>query len=98
MDRLSINQRIEIIKFYYESQSSKKTTIIKFRKYYGRKDVPTRATVYRILRHFEEKGTVGDSPKPGPSCIITISKNIEELRVSLSMSPSTSIRRRSQEL
>ena len=98
MDRLSINQRIQVVKFYYESQSSMKTTIIKFRKTYGRKNVPTKTTVYRILRHFGEKGTVADSPKPGPSCIVTISKNIETVRVKVSQSPSTSIRHRSQEL
>ena len=32
MDCLSIHQRIQIVKFYYESQSSMKTTIMKFRK------------------------------------------------------------------
>ena len=98
MDRLTINQRTEIVKFYYASQSSVKETIIKFRKTYGRKNVPTRATVYRILRHFEEKGTVADSPKPGPSSFVTTSKNIEAVRVSVAKSPGTSIRRRSQEL
>jgi len=67
-------------------------------KIYGRNNVPTRTTVYRILCHFEEKGTVADSPKPGPSCIVTTSKNIEAVRVSVSKSPSTSICRRSQEL
>jgi len=87
MDRLSINQKIQIVKFCYESQSSMKTTIIKFRNTYGRKNVPTMTTVYRILRHFEDKGTVADSPKPGPSYIVTTSKNIEAIRVSVSKSP-----------
>ena len=61
MDSLSINQRIQIVKFYYESQSSMKTTIMKFRKTYERKNVLTMTTVYRILRHFEEKGTIARS-------------------------------------
>ena len=82
MDRLTINQR------------TVKETIIKFRKTYGRKNVPTRATVYRI----EEKGAVADSPKPGPSSFVTTSKNIEAVRVSVATCPGTSIRRRSQEL
>ena len=75
-----------------------KTTIIKFRKAYMQKNVPTRPTVYRKLRHFEEKDTVADTPKSGTSCIVTISKNIEAVRVSVSKSSSISIRCRSQEL
>ena len=98
MERYSTNQRVLVVKTFYQNQSSITVTLRKLRQILGRNNVPTKATVYRIVREFEERGTVADRPKLGPRRTVATPENIAAVQESVAESPTTSIRHRSQEL
>ena len=90
-EKLAINQRVLILKTFYQNQSSitdcddEKVTCN-----FWEKNVPTERNIYRVINDFEERGSVGDRPKHA--------KNITDAKESVKNNPSTSIRHRAQEL
>ena len=65
---------------------------------FGRNNVPTKRTIYRVVNDFEKRGSVGDRPKHGPQLSARSAENITAAQESVQNNPSTSIRRRAQEL
>lgn len=98
MEKYSINQRVLIVKTFYQNQSSITVTMRKLREIFGRNNVPTKRTIYRVVNDFEERGSVGDRPKHGPQRTARSAENITAAQESVQNNPSTSIRRRAQEL
>ena len=60
--------------------------------------MPIKATAYRLVKDFEERGTVADKPKRGPCRTVRTSETISAAQASVSQNSWTSIRHRSQEL
>lgn len=97
MKNYTIKDRVLFIKIFYQNQSSITKTMRKLQQILGPKNVPTKATIYRIMKQFEETGTVADRPKPGPCLTTRTSETIHAVQASVSECSSTSIRHRSQE-
>jgi len=55
MDRLTIEQRVKIIKTYYKSGDSNIATFRALRDDYGRHNRPTKQVIGKIVKKFEEK-------------------------------------------
>lgn len=98
MEKYSINQRVLIVKTFYQNQSSITVTMRKLREIFGRNNVPTKRTIYRVVNDFEERGSVSDRPKHRPQRTARSAENITAAQESVQNNPSTSIRRRAQEL
>ncbi|KAI8115008.1 hypothetical protein CVS40_12678 [Lucilia cuprina] len=98
MEKYSINQCVLIVKTFYQNQSSITVTMRKLREIFGRNNVSTKRSIYRVVNDFEERRSVGDRPNHGPQRIARSAKNITAAQESVQNNPSTSTRRRAQEL
>ena len=58
MDRLTITQRITIIKIYYKNGDSATATYRALRGDYGLHNRPTTQAIGKIVKKFEETGAV----------------------------------------
>ena len=95
-------QKIKIIKFWYESKS-----YVEVRRSFCRefnvhtRDGPKNNAIKRIVNHFEDKGTVRNTNKGNsgrPASVTKIQENIDKVRNSTINSLKKYHRRRSQEL
>jgi len=95
-------QKIKIIKFWYESKSYVQVRRSFCREFNVRTRVgPKNNAIKRIVRHFEDKGTIKNSNKGNsgrPASITKNQANIDKVRNSTINIPKKSHRRRSQEL
>ncbi|CAK9833779.1 hypothetical protein ANTRET_LOCUS10412 [Anthophora retusa] len=99
MERLTPQQRVIVVKIYYQNQSSVVQTQRRLRDIFGRNYVPSKSTILRIIKNFETLFTVADRPKSGrPRSPQSNEKNIESVKSSVAENPETSIKRRAQEL
>ena len=64
MDRLTITQRIKIIKTYYQSGDSSTSTYPALRGNYGLHNGPTTKVIGKIVNKFEEIGVFTNIEKP----------------------------------
>ena len=95
MLRLTSDQRIFIVKNFYETKST--TDVQRKFKYRFKKSDVSRKHIYRIVQKFERQGSVADAPKPGRPRSSRSNENVSTLREMLSNSPEKSIRRSSSE-
>lgn len=58
MERYMVQQRIQIIQLYYEN--GRKAIFHKLRDFYPLHNRPSESTISRILKEFEETGTIAD--------------------------------------
>ena len=95
-------QKIKIIKFWYESKS-----YVQVRRSFCRefnvhtRDGPKNNTIKRIVKHFEDEGSVRNTNKGNsgrPASVTKIQANIDKVRNSTINSQKKSHRRLSQEL
>lgn len=98
MRRYTKIQRIEIIKSYYENKKSIRSTFRALRETFGRHNRPTELGIRKLIQKFESTGSVADAIQPHGKESIKMTKNIESVKRSVMENPSTSVRRRSQEL
>ena len=87
-------QKIKIIKFWYESKS-----YVEVRRSFCRefnvhtRDSPKNNAIKRIVKHFEDKGTVRNTNKGNsgrPASVTKIQENIDKVRNSTINSPKKS--------
>lgn len=98
MERYSVQQRVNIIKLYFENNKSLVATIRKVRAVFGGNNVPNPSTVKRIVEKFETTGSVIDVKHSTRYRRGRSVQNVSRVRDSVAVNPKTSIRRRSQEL
>lgn len=98
MERYTIEQRVLIVKHYYQNGESLIATIRKVRPIFGRNNVPNSSTVKRIIEKFENTGSVSDVKHTTRARRGRSEQNITAVRESVAESPGTSIRHRAQEL
>ena len=75
MDRLTITQRIKMIKTYYKNCDSVTATYGALREDYGLHYRPTAPTISKIVKKFEETGLVTNN-----LCVIV---SLVQLKISL---------------
>ena len=95
-------KKIKIVQFWYETRSFVSVKR-RFRREYGcnPSETPHNNAISRIVHHFEKEGTVHgkNQGRSGRSPVVTgDGDKVEEVRESVSETPQTSTRHRSQEL
>jgi len=93
----SVEQCVQIIKFYYQNQCSVRETFHALRDFYPRHNRPAESTIRRLVVKFESTGSINNQPTV--RCRNARSaENITAVRESVRENPRRSISRRSQEL
>ena len=98
MDRLSITQRIKMIKTYYKNGNSAKTTYRVLRGDYGLHNRPNTQAVGKIVNKFEETIVVTNIEKPVHHFFACSAENIAIISENVTEEPNVSVPRRSQGL
>lgn len=98
MKNFTTQQRIIIVKTYYENGSSISSTRRELSKKFGLKEMPSINCIRNLINKFEEHGTVTDTAKPGRPKNVRSPTNISKVLESAQDNPGMSIRRRSKEL
>ena len=95
MDKYTIEQRVKIIKIYYQNNESVRKMFRTLRKFYGR---PAESTIRRLVNKFQSSGTVTDTIVPVRQRNACSEANIAAVNESVYENPNLSVPRRSQEL
>lgn len=98
MERYNIQQRVEIVKAFYQSGSSISITVRQLNAKFGKNKCPSKPTIYSLVNAFETFGSVADRPKSGRPRSARMFENIVKTHESVDVNESTSIRHRAQEL
>ncbi|CAH2088163.1 unnamed protein product [Euphydryas editha] len=98
MERYTNEQRILIVKLFYQNGESFAATVRKLRSIWGHNNAPKESTVKRLMDKFAETGSVSDVKtttrhRPGRS-----TENVAAVRDDVAQTPSTSIRHRAQQI
>jgi len=59
-----VEQRVQIIKFYYQNQCSVRETFRALRDFYLRHNRPAESTIRRLVAKFESTGSINNQPTP----------------------------------
>lgn len=94
MEWYTVNQRIIIIQTYYENLRSIKSTHRKLRDEFGQHGRPTELTIRRLVKKFEETGSVQDIKHTQYPRRARSEENIAAVRESVEADPRLSISRR----
>ncbi|XP_065084407.1 uncharacterized protein LOC135706689 [Ochlerotatus camptorhynchus] len=92
MESYSVQQHVQMIKLFYQSKCSLRSTFRALRPFYGRNNRPTERTIRNVVNKFEETGSVNAQP---PS---VREQNASTVRKSEQENPRQSTPRRAQEL
>ena len=65
MDRYATEQRILVVKTFYQNRESATLTERRFRALWGSGEAPNESTVRRILTKFRTTGSVATAKPPG---------------------------------
>ena len=98
MVKFTNQQRLEIIKNYYQNSESVVATLRALTLIFGRNNRPTRQAVRAIVNKFETKFTLLDVSVPRRRLIARSKEIIAAVSASIQNEPNQSIQRRSQEL
>jgi len=64
MEGHSVEQRVQIIKFYYQNQCSVRETFRALRDFYPRHNRPVESTIRRLVAKFESIDSINNQPTP----------------------------------
>ena len=96
--KTSPQQRLQIVKLYYENRHSVKSFYLALRPIYGVHNRPTKRTIRHTIGKLENNLTLLDDTRPiRPRTARTV-ENIAAVNESFAEDPEESIRRRSQQL
>ena len=98
MNRLTLEQRYQIIQVYFEYQSSIRATYRQFRDFYGAHNCPSEQAIRRTVDRFRTTYSLKDAITPTRRRNVRTEENIAAVNESVEEDPNLSIRRRSQEL
>ena len=94
----SVEQHVQIIKFYYQNQCSVRETFRALRYFYPRHNRPAESTIQRLMAKFESTGSINNQSTPICRRNARSAENIAAVRESIRENPRRSISHRSQEL
>ena len=98
MERLTPQQRLQIVQLYYENRRSVKSVYRALRPIYGVHNRPTKRTIRHTIGKLDNNLTLLDDTRPiRPRTAQTV-ENIATVNESFAKDPEESIRRRSQQL
>jgi hypothetical protein len=97
MERYIKENRDIIVKTHYKYGKSYVETVRKVRGIFGRRNAPYQSTLLRMIKKFEETGSIMDSKLPVRNLTARSLDNIAAVSASFVESPGPSIRHRSQQ-
>ena len=97
-DRLTPQQRLQIVQLYYENQRSVKNVFRALRPFYGRHNRPTEPTIRNTIAEIENKFSLLNDTRPNRSHPARSIENIAAVAESVHENREESIRHRSQQL
>jgi len=98
MNSYSVEQRVRIVKFYYQNQCCVRETFLALHDFYPRHNRPAESTIRRLVAKFELTGSINYQPTPIRQQNARSIENIAAMLDSVRENPRQSISRRSQEL
>jgi len=98
MEGHSVEQRVQIIKFYYQNQCSVQETFRALCDFYPRHNRPAESTVRRLVAKFESTDSINNQPTSVRRRNARSAENIAAVCESVRENPRRSISRRSQKL
>lgn len=93
MNNINIEQRVDILQYYFKNGESIRETRRKLREIYGRHGVPSELAIRRTMDNFFSTQSLHNAPRP---ITVRIPENIAAVGASVRESPNLSIRRRAQ--
>ena len=92
--KVNVEQRVQIIKFYYQNQCSVREMFCALRDFYPRHNRPAMSTIRRLVTKFESTGSINNQPTPVRQNARS-AENIAAVCESVRENPRRSIPRRS---
>lgn len=97
-ENLKLEQRLQIVEFYFKNQCSIRQTYRAIRKFYAANNRPSELAIRRIVTNFRTTYSLHDKPRSTRRRNIRSEENIAAVNASVIEDPEMSIRHRSQEL
>ena len=91
-------QRIFLLKQWWLSGKSLHTVNVAFRDVFPNSEIPARQTIYRLVKKFEETGSVKDAPRSDRLTSVTAEENVQLVSQNFLLNPQTSQRYAAREL
>lgn len=99
MEKLTPQQRYQIVEFYFTHGKSVKRTYRALREIYGKDGHPSETTIYRTIEKFRTTFTLLDTkPLTTRQKTVRSDENIAAVKENLADAPNLSIRQRAQQL
>ncbi|GFW01053.1 DUF4817 domain-containing protein [Trichonephila clavipes] len=98
MNRLTPEQRFQIVQFYFESNGSVRNTYRVLRPFYRRQNRPSEQLIRLTMERFRTTFTLFDNSHPQKCRTVRAEEAIATLERSIEEDPNESIRHRAQEL
>ena len=96
MDKYTIEQRVQIIKIYYQNSQSVRKMLRSLREFYGRNNRPAESTIRRLVNKFQSSATLTDTIVPRRQRTTLSEANIAAVNESVHENPNLSVPRRSE--
>lgn len=98
MNRLTPEQRAQIVEIYFQNNSSPRNVFRLLRPFYGRHNRPTERTIREVINKFRTRFTCLDINEPERARPVRTEENIQAVAASVREDHDLSIRRRAQHL
>lgn len=98
MEKLTPQQRYEIVEIYFSNGKSVRRTYRALRESYGKNRRPSEATIHRTIEKFRTTFTLLDTKPLTRQKTVRSDENIAAVKDSLAEAPNLSIRQRAQQL
>lgn len=98
MNRLTPEQRLQIVQFYFENNGSVRKTYRALRPFYRRQNRPSEQLIRLTMERFRTTFTLIDNSHPQRRCTVRTEEAIAAVERSIEEDPNESIRHRAQEL
>ena len=82
MEKFSIVQRTQIVKFYHQNQGSIIQTQRAYRRHFSVRDAPSKNAIKGMVKRFEDQGAVSDLPRSGRPKAVCTDENKERIQLS----------------
>ncbi|GFX58808.1 DUF4817 domain-containing protein [Trichonephila clavipes] len=98
MNRLTPEQRFQIVQFYFENNGSVRNTYRALRPFYRRQNRPSEQLIRLTMERLRTTFTLIDNSHPQRRCTVRTEEAIATVERSIEEDPNESIRHRAQEL
>ncbi|CAK1596516.1 unnamed protein product [Parnassius mnemosyne] len=92
MERLTPEERLKTVQFYYENSRSVKNVFHALRSTYGQHNQPTEHTIHNTITHFETQHSLLDNIRPNRPRLARCEENIAAVAQSVQEDRGESIR------